>query len=260
MVKRALRIRYPRNLEKWYAKELRKMIFKWRRHVMYIFNHDIKSDLSGGANFLKDAAPSDDETWLDNLKRALELMEYTINDARSDNEIYELASRYVKAINQFSYNNVKVSTAIVGLDPISNNAQLNSYVKAKIDENVNLIISLRNGYSSSISKDIYRGVTTGMGVTAIAKDIAKRTGMSVSHGLLIANDQTGSIISQLDAYRATHSGATKYIWHSMEDNRVRIKHQELDGKVFKYNDPHGGDNGQLPGEPIRCRCYAEPID
>ena len=45
----------------------------------------------------------------------------------------------------------------------------------------------------------------------------------------------------------------------MEDGRVRPKHQELDQKVFSYDDPDGGDNGQLPGEPINCRCVALPV-
>ena len=71
--------------------------------------------------------------------------------------------------------------------------------------------------------------------------------------------QTGTIISQLDAYRAKSAGAEKYLWRSMEDRRVRPKHRELDGETFRYGDPHGGDDGQLPGEPIRCRCIAEPI-
>lgn len=249
---------YPRNLENWYSKKIRQMVFRWRRQAMTVFNRDIKDHIKGGKNLLQD--DEDDDRWLDNLKNALELMQTNINSAFNDYEIYNLASRYVKSIDKFSYKHVKQQFAIVGLDPISDNPQLKSYVKAKIDENVELITSLRSGYAHSIAKDVYQGVTSGMSPTNIAKDIAKRTGMSVNHGLLIANDQTGTIISQLDSYRAKSAGATKYIWHSMEDNRVRPKHRELDGKTFKYDDPNGGDSGQLPGEPIRCRCYAEPIE
>lgn len=258
MLKRALRNGYPMRLETWYSKKIRQMIFQWRHQAEYIFDRDVRPHITGGMTILHDDA--DDDRWLDNLKNSLKLMETTINNAWDDYEIYKLASQYVKSINNFSYNHVKQQFAIVGLNPIKDNPQLKTYVKAKIAENVELITSLRNGYTHSISKDIYQGITTGMSPTKIAKDIAKRTGMSVNHGLLIANDQTGSIIAQLDAYRAKSTGATKYIWHSMEDNRVRPKHRQLDGKTFKYDDPNGGDGGQLPGEPIRCRCYAEPID
>lgn len=83
--------------------------------------------------------------------------------------------------------------------------------------------------------------------------------MTANHAKLIANDQTGSIVSQLDSYRAKRAGARKYIWRSMEDNRVRPKHRELDGTEQVYGNPDGGDDGQMPGEPIRCRCVALPV-
>jgi SPP1 gp7 family putative phage head morphogenesis protein len=40
------------------------------------------------------------------------------------------------------------------------------------------------------------------------------------------------------------------------DERVRDEHEGLDGEQFDYDDlPSEG----LPGEPIQCRCYAEPV-
>lgn len=118
---------------------------------------------------------------------------------------------------------------------------------------------MKQSYQDSLRQDIYNSITSGGGVTSISKALMKRTQMTYSHAQLIANDQTGSIVSQLNFYRASHTGATKYIWHSMEDRRVRPKHRALDGKTFDIDDPNGGDDGQKPGEPIRCRCYAEFI-
>ncbi|WP_081495928.1 minor capsid protein [Lactobacillus pasteurii] len=102
-------------------------------------------------------------------------------------------------------------------------------------------------------------MTKGGGVTSVTKAIVDRTHMTANHAKLIANDQTGSIISQLDSYRAKRAGARKYIWRSMEDNRARPKHRELDGTEQVYGNPDGGDDGQMPGEPIRCRCVALPV-
>ncbi|MES5128901.1 hypothetical protein [Lactobacillus crispatus] len=44
----------------------------------------------------------------------------------------------------------------------------------------------------------------------------------------------------------------------MEDDRYRPKHQVI-GTRQTYDDPTGGDDGQMPGEPINCRCVADPI-
>lgn len=114
-------------------------------------------------------------------------------------------------------------------------------------------------WCSSSRKDKRRSITKGGGVTSVTKAIVDRTHMTANHAKLIANDQTGSIISQLDSYRAKRAGARKYIWRSMEDNRVRPKHRELDGTEQVYGNSDGGDDGQMPGEPIRCRCVALPV-
>lgn len=186
-------------------------------------------------------------------------MGFSMQQASKRHDVNSIATKFVRALNSFSYQNVKAQAAIVGLDPISDNNVLRNYVKGKIQENVSLINSMYSTYWHSLEKDIYRSITSGGGITSITDAITKRTGMGKKHADLIANDQTGTIISQLNAYRAKAAGAEKYLWRSMEDRRVRPKHRELDGKIFKYGDPNGGDNGELPGEPIRCRCLAEPI-
>lgn len=202
---------------------------------------------------------TDDPSWADKVQHQLDLMAFSMETAHQDSKMTQIATRFVKALDSFSYNNVKMQTAIVGLDPISDNNLLRNFTKAKIAENVSLIKSMKSSYIQSLQKDIYRSITKGGGVQAITDAITQRTHMAYNHALLIANDQTGTIISQLDAYRAKSAGAEKYVWRSMEDARVRPKHRELDGRTFKYNDPAGGDDGQLPGEPIRCRCVATPV-
>ena len=72
---------------------------------------------------------------------------------------------------------------------------------------------------------------------------------------IIANAPT----IELNTYRNKQAGAGSYIWQTMEDDRVRPAHQDLDGKQFDYDDPNGGDDGQLPGQPINCRCVATPV-
>ena len=257
-MKRRVPTRYPMKLEQQYARDLKKVVTDWDRGARSCAKFYLKQYVNGGTQLKLDDATGD-PNWIDKLNQQIELMGFSMQQASKRHDVNSIATKFVRALNSFSYQNVKAQAAIVGLDPISDNNVLRNYVKGKIQENVSLINSMYSTYWHSLEKDIYRSITSGVGITSITDAITKRTGMGKKHADLIANDQTGTIISQLNAYRAKAAGAEKYLWRSMEDRRVRPKHRELDGKIFKYGDPNGGDNGELPGEPIRCRCLAEPI-
>ncbi|RVU73448.1 MULTISPECIES: minor capsid protein [Lactobacillus] len=258
MPKTRVPTRYPRKLEEQYAKNIKRLVRDWDRGAKVYAKFYLKRYVKGGTQLKLDDA-TDDPNWFDHLNQQLQLMAFSMEQASNSQDVNRIATKFVKAINQFSYNNVKAQAAIVGIDPISDNPVLRNFVKSRIAENVSLIESMRSQYLHSLEKDIYRSITKGGGITSITDAITNRTGMARRHADLIANDQTGTIISQLNSYRAKSAGAEKYLWRSMEDRRVRPKHRELDGKTFKYDDANGGDDGQLPGEPIRCRCVAEPI-
>lgn len=245
---------YPKKIEDWYARRLQSYVRNWRKQAQKIVKQYVNPYVRNG-NVLSDDAYS---SYIDQIQQGLSLLSM-IDQANNNYEYRGLARKFVVAVNKFSYHNVKLAVKIKGIDPISDNPVLRDIVKTNIQYNTSLIQKMKGNYINSLRDDIYRSITKGGGVKDIADALVKRTHMTMQHASLIANDQTGSVISQLDSYRATHAGAERYIWHSMEDNRVRPKHRELDGKAFKYDDPMGGDNGQLPGEPIRCRCYAEPI-
>lgn len=48
----------------------------------------------------------------------------------------------------------------------------------------------------------------------------------------------------------------KFEWTTMQDNRVRPSHEELEGKIFSYDNlpPEG-----LPGSEPNCRCVETPV-
>lgn len=258
MKRRGVPTRYPWKLEEQYAKDIKKLVRGWNRDAGFFTRAYLGQYLKGGSQLKLDDA-TDNPDWMNQVDQQIQLMAFTLKQASDKRDMTQIATKFVRAINSFSYHNVKMQAAIVGIDPISDNVVLRNYVKGKIAENVALIKSMKSYYWSSLEKDIYRSITKGGGITSITDAITTRTGMARKHADLIANDQTGTIVSQFDAYRARSAGAEKYVWRSMEDNRVRPKHQELDGRAFKYGDPNGGDGGQLPGEPIRCRCVAEPV-
>ena len=48
----------------------------------------------------------------------------------------------------------------------------------------------------------------------------------------------------------------KYIWRTMDDDKVRESHSERDDEVFDWDD----EEYIKPGEDYNCRCYAEFLD
>lgn len=254
--RRTPRTKYPRNIERSYLAMLRKLILSWRKAATRLAEKHVYQFVKGGNALLKTDAGNDP---IDSVIAQLNIMSFELQNLQPRYLIDMSTGQYVRALNSFSFNNVKMQTAVVGIDPITNNKAISDYVKGKIAENTSLIKSMQSDYANKLQDDIYRSITKGGGITDIANCISKRTNMAYNHARTIANDQTGSIISELDSYRSQKAGANSYIWRTMEDDRVRPEHEELDGKEFDYDDPTGGDDGDLPGEPINCRCVAEPV-
>lgn len=258
---------YPLNIERSYYRDIARLVRSWRKMTDHVVDTEIKRYLYNGTKVLTDADNSGNPDWLHAVQTSLNLLSIQIEQKQPEQALNSLVTRFVYAVNEFSYSKVakrkgvvQVKSGILALNPLRDNAKLQEYTKSKIIENTNLITTLRQRYIDQTKSDVYRTISNGGGVSDLAHTISARANMTLRHADLIATDQTGKILSQIDAYRNKATGSTRYIWRSMEDKRVRPKHRELDGKEFKYDDPNGGDNGQLPGQPIRCRCWAEPID
>lgn len=249
--------RYPRKIEDWYAKQIKSWVKSWQRIASRYIDDYLARYVHGGNSFLQD--DDQDQNWADAFDAFIKAMTAAILSATSEHEIKTVVDKFVKAVDNFSYVNVKMQAGAVGLNPIQSDAELDSYVKIKLVENTHLVLNLRDEFADKLQTEIYSAITKGGGSGAVRDALVKRAGMTLKRADLIANDQTGTIIGQVNAYRHKKAGASRYIWQSQEDERVRPKHQALDRTVQKYDDPGGGDDGEMPGEPIRCRCVADPI-
>lgn len=71
--------------------------------------------------------------------------------------------------------------------------------------------------------------------------------------------RTGSSLNEsyLINKSAPHNDMNFYIWRTQEDDRVRPKHAENNGKIFSYNAPPPTDH---PGKEFNCRCFAEEVN
>lgn len=153
-----------------------------------------------------------------------------------------------------------------------------------VSENVRLVKNLSGKAIDDIEGTVRRGIQAGKRSKTIERELIG-TGKLVpttkdpfesaasvikktkNRARLIAVDQVGKLNSKLTERRQTNLGIDKYIWRNMQDRRVRgnpiglfpnstFDHWDREGKVFEWSKPPSDGH---PGQPIRCRCFAEPV-
>lgn len=122
-------------------------------------------------------------------------------------------------------------------------------------ENVALVKTIPEQFFAELEKTLSADIADGARWEDMAADVEDRYGVASSRAELIARDQVGKFNGDLNRVRQTDLGITRFIWRTMGDERVREEHQALNGETFEWDDP---PDGETPGEPIQCRCYAEP--
>lgn len=150
----------------------------------------------------------------------------------------------------------KVVKSTLDLDLFRSEPWLRGQVENFIEQNVALIKSVDERYFSEIQENVFRGARQGKSTKEIAEGIRQRSGVSKSRAELIARDQVNKFNGQLTQIRQTELGVKKYRWRTSEDERVRPQHSARNGRVYSWDDPPSDGH---PGEPIQCRCYAEPV-
>lgn len=122
-------------------------------------------------------------------------------------------------------------------------------------ENVALIKSLPSETFDRIERIVLAGVNDGRRWEDMADEIEKRFDVARGRAQLIARDQVGKFYGAVNRARQGELGITQYRWRTSLDERVRPDHAEREGKLFSWDDPP--EDG-APGQPINCRCTAEP--
>lgn len=115
--------------------------------------------------------------------------------------------------------------------------------------NADLIVTLLEDQIRRIEKGALEVVATGARHESLAAVIQKESGTARWHAKFLARDQTAKLVSNINQHRQEALGVTRYTWRTVQDERVRASHEELDGQVFSWNDPP--DVGH-PGEDYQC--------
>lgn len=134
--------------------------------------------------------------------------------------------------------------------------KLDDVLDMSIAANVSLIESIPTQYHAKLESIILKSLQNGKGESWVAAQVKRLGKTTDARAKLIARDQIGSVNSAVNAARHKELGIEEYYWRTCKDEKVRHKHKLREGQKIRWDDPP--DDGHA-GEPINCRCDAEPV-
>ena len=196
----------------------------------------------------------------DEIERARALIEEAkrrLGASISKGEIEALAQKF--AAQTSSYQRIQLARqtkAALGIDLFAADTKVPAIADAFVQANVSLITNLPARIAGEVENAVTNAVQTGMLHGDLADTLESKFQFGEDRSKLIARDQVGKLYGQINASRQQDLGVSQFVWNTVGDERVRDEHEERDGETYDYDDP---PDGELPGEPILCRCWAEPV-
>ena len=130
-----------------------------------------------------------------------------------------------------------------------------------IQENVDLIKTIPKDSLDKMRDIVYDGYVNGRTTTDMMKDIRRVYAVNRRRAMFIARDQIAKLNGEIQRAQQTDAGIKEYIWSTVEDERVRKSHRELNGRKFSWNNPPENSDGRRchPGQDFNCRCIGRPV-
>jgi SPP1 gp7 family putative phage head morphogenesis protein len=135
-------------------------------------------------------------------------------------------------------------------------------LKAAITENVGLIRSIPRTYLDKVEGAVMRAITTGNGMADLVPELQSLGAPTLTRARFIARDQINKTNAVLTRGRLEAAGITHFQWiHTGRSSEPRPLHEDLNGQVFRFDDPpvidKTGKRG-FPGDLINCKCRMRP--
>lgn len=254
---RAPRLVWPGALERKYRKAMAKLV----EAMAHLVERRLEVAYPQVVTSAQAARPTADharaDAYGDEIGKLMSLVRTGFFGEYTDAKLAELAAEIARAVATDNKRQLGgVFKSVLGVDVFQAEPWLNAEVGAFVTQNVGLIRSLSTSYFDRIERLVYDGARRGVSWQDLKADLRDATPATRARAELIARDQVGKFNGQLAELRQTQAGVDKYRWRTSLDERVRNSHAAREGKVFAWSDPP--EDGH-PGEPIQCRCYAEPV-
>lgn len=122
-------------------------------------------------------------------------------------------------------------------------------------EGTKMVPSIPTEHFKKLQDITQRAVHSGLRTEELQKQLRQLDGVSKRRAEVIARDQIGKYNGRMTQIRQEEIGSKSYFWRTSKDEQVREEHQAREGKKFYYSRPPKDGN---PGQPVQCRCWAEP--
>lgn len=152
--------------------------------------------------------------------------------------------------------------ATVGVDPFYARPQLAAARDRFVEQNVRMISGIAETQLAEIGDAVRTAVVRGTRVEALAREIERRGEVSRSRAAFLARDQVLRANAEITEQRQRAVGITRYRWRTSNDERVRPRHEDLEGTLQEWSNPpvvsDDGRRGHPGSGDYQCRCTAEP--
>lgn len=241
--------------ELWYKAELLRMVRLLRKSAEHHLLPALKRAVGDSADVCNvgDASRALDPQW-----NAMKL-EFTGIDGVAHRLAVEAVQKNLRAVDERLKASIRDAVKVDVSGLFANDHELRTAMSKAVKDNVALITSIPPQYFEKLEKAVTENFVEGVHYERLQKIVEHVGDVTESRAKLIARDQTSKMNSAFNKQRQTSLGIQKYTWQTMEDERVRETHAELDQTVCRWDDPPDIDGENLnPGEDIDCRCLAEP--
>lgn len=119
----------------------------------------------------------------------------------------------------------------------------------------NAVPSIPQEHFERLTKIVQDAVHNGDRWEDLAAQLQQLDGVDARRAELIARDQTNKYNAVMTQSRSKSLGIAQFYWRTVGDDSVRPEHRARNGHLYRYDNP---PDGELPGEPVQCRCYADP--
>lgn len=221
---------------------------------------------------LIDAVAISDDDYINSLIEVLA----SIAGERIEERAKLLATRFVTKVhyqNKTQFTRNFKNAFDVDLSSIIEKEILGDTLALAIQQNVELITSIKNDFINDIGSNVFTNYKKGFRHSELINEIRARGNVSYSRAKLIARDQTAKINADFEEERNKKLGFDIYKWKGTGDERERDSHMVLNNMLCKYSDPtvYSDDEGKTwkkrksiggfigkCGEDYQCRCLAIP--
>ena len=266
-LKKPPRMALPIGIERDYMSELRSVIEADAKVIRTILIPQLPSLVSENKAFRPDSIDARSDDASRRLNDLMEATRVTAEQITTPNSIENTIKRTSFDVSNFNKIQLgRTFSTVISIDLFGGEPWLAQELSNFAAENVSLIQNVRQNFRDQTQEVVFRGLRQGKRHEVIAQEIlgisktelnrVSRFRLAKTRANLIARDQISKLNGQLNRLRQQDVGIKKYIWRTVGDGRVRPDHAARSGIVFKWSQPPFDGH---PGEPINCRCNAEPV-